>query len=85
MEKKVVDLAARLFSLPEDDQAELMKILQYYSRFGASQRVRAMKLGAAKPDNEALEREVQTLMERAAGSQDVYMQSTSAVCPLCGK
>lgn len=86
MKQKTINLAHQLLAdLPKADVNELVALLTYYNRIVEVDRARGMKVGTAGPADPALEKEVKAVLEKSAGSQDVYMMTTQNVCKCCGK
>jgi hypothetical protein len=87
MQKKTLELAKQLFnSMPDADIDDLIKTLTHYRRVARIDRIKAMSYGTVDSKDPVLEKEVRALMEKAAGSQDVYvMTQQPSVCRCCGK
>lgn len=89
MKSRTIQLAQQLLgTVPKDETADLIRLLQYYNRFEESDRVRAMTNGSTNPVDKFLEEEVikdSAVMLKAAGSQRSYVTTNQSVCRCCGK
>jgi hypothetical protein len=86
MNKRTIELAKQLLtSVPKAEMDDLIHLLSYYNRAPEGDRVKAMANGFERANEPDFERETRALMEKAAGSQDVYMTTSTPVCRCCGR
>lgn len=87
MTYRVIALARQLLgSIPQSEMTDLVRILGYYnSRFNEEDRVRAMDFGSTNPSDPTFESTIVENVQKSAGSQNVYMTTTTSVCRCCGK
>lgn len=87
MESRTIRLAEQLLqSVPKDEMDQLVTLLEYYNRFPANDRARAMRVGSNQPRDSFLEEEVITEItgsQKTAG-QLSYVTTNSGVCRCCG-
>ena len=74
-------------SVPKDEVADLIGLLEYYNRFPEEQRVKAMKNGSVEPKDKFLETQVIEEMVNFSktASASSYVTTNQGVCRCCGR
>lgn len=73
-----------LDTLSESEIEELIEVLRYYNNTCATDsRAKCLLLGCSKRDGSQPSESERQLMEKTAGSTNVYMSGSSSVCPCC--
>jgi hypothetical protein len=82
MKNRTIKLAEQLLSsVPKDEVADLIGLLEYYNRFPEEQRVKAMKNGSVEPKDKFLE--TQVIEEMVNFSKELYKNNLYKTCSIC--